>query len=222
LKKVLGQGPKLASPAEFPQLIASTGSGNASLYLGLQGPCLSVNEFATSGESALAVGVAALELGLGASLLVGAAEAHDAIVDAVLTPAAGPARGEGGGFVLLETAAAARARGHVPLARVLEHRSVRGDLAAALAALPKPPSAAFVVCGRLPGAVSGALLRSPWQDVPRHGLPERIGYHEAIGAAALAVAVAGLAAGTAELALVITAEVEVVYLTCLARPEASS
>ena len=38
LQKVLGQGPKFASPAEFPQLLASTGSGNASIYLGLTGP----------------------------------------------------------------------------------------------------------------------------------------------------------------------------------------
>ena len=219
LQKVLGRGPKFASPAEFPQLIASTGSGNASLYLGLQGPCLSVSEFGTSGESALAVGVAALELGLSTSLLAGAAEAHDAIVDDVLAPASGTPRGEGGGFVLLETASAAAARGHVPLARLLEHRAVRGDVSRALAELPAPSEHAFVVSGRLTAAVTGALLRSPWQAAPRHCLPELIGYHEAIGATALAVAVAALAAGRAALALVLSAELDVVYLTCLARFE---
>jgi 3-oxoacyl-[acyl-carrier-protein] synthase II len=220
LQKVLGQGPKFASPAEFPQLIASTGSGNGSLYLGLTGPCLSVSEFATSGESALAVGISAIELGLASSLLVGAAEAHDKIVDSVLGEARGVVRGEGGGFVLLEALPAARARGHVPLATVLEHRALRGDPAPVLLALAAPPAAALVVTGSLPSAVAGALARSAWRDAATHGLPARVGQHEAIGALALAVAVGELASGRAEQALVVSAQLDVVYLTRLARYEA--
>ncbi len=221
LQKVLGQGAKFASPAEFPQLIASTGSGNGSLYLGLTGPCLSVSEFGTSGESAVAVACSLIELGLASAVLAGAAEAHDSIVDSVLGQARGVARGEGGGFVLLEASSAARARGRVPLARLLEQRALRGDPSRELALLAAPPPAALVITGGLPSAVAGALARSAWGDTPTHGLPARVGQHEAMGALALAVAVAALAAGHAELCLVVTAQVDVVYLTRLARYEAA-
>lgn len=221
LQKVLGQGPKYASPAEFPQLVASTGSGNGSLYLGLTGPCLSVSEFETSGELAVSVGIAAIELGLGSALLVGAAEAHDKVVDGVLGQARGIERGEGGGFVLLEALSAARARGHVPLATVLEHQALRGDPSRALLALAAPPAAALVVTGALPAAVAGALARSPWRDSATFGLPALVGQHEAMGALALAVAVAELASGRALQALVVSAQLDVVYLTRLARYEAA-
>jgi 3-oxoacyl-[acyl-carrier-protein] synthase II len=215
LQKVLGQGPKFASPAEFPQLIASTGSGNASIYLGLTGPCLSVSEFGTSAESAVSVAISLLELGLASSLLAGAAEAHDGIVDAVL---AGE-RGEGGGFVVLETARSVEARQRVPLARLVEHRALRGDATRLFADLEAPRARACVVSGRLPGSVAGALVRSSWHAVSVHGLASRVGYHEAFGALCLAVAVAELAAGHVEQALVVTADVDTVYLTRLERYE---
>jgi hypothetical protein len=166
------------------------------------------------------VGIAAIELGLGSALLVGAAEAHDPIVDSVLGEARGVVRGEGGGFVLLESLSAAIARDHVPLASVLEHRALRGDPAPALLALAAPPPAALVVTGSLPSAVAGALARSAWRDTATHGLLARVGQHEAIGALALAVAVAELASGRAEQALVVSAQLDVVYLTRLARYEA--
>ena len=139
LQKVLGQGPKFASPAEFPQLIASTGSGNASIYLGLTGPCLSVSEFGTSGQSAVSVAISLLELGLAPALLAGAAEARDAIVDAVLGAdgvaqrgwrfrrARGAARG---------ACARARAAGR----RRRTPRVARRCAEQAFAALPAPPS----------------------------------------------------------------------------------
>jgi 3-oxoacyl-[acyl-carrier-protein] synthase II len=210
LQKLLAQGPKFASPAEFPQLVASTGSGNASIYLGLTGPCLSVSEFGTSGQSAVSVALSLLELGLAPALLAGAAEAHDGIVDAVL----GGERGEGGGFVVLETARAAEARGRAPHARLVSHRALRRDAARAFAELNAPVAIgkACVVTVRLPSPVLGALARSTWQGVARHDL-SRVGYHEALGALALAVAAAKVGAGEVEQALVVTAEVDTVYLT---------
>ena len=220
LRKVLEQGPKFASPAEFPQLIASTGSGNASIYLGLTGPCLSVSEFGTSGESAISVAISLLELGSCSALVAGAAEAHDPIVDAVLGGSALAPRSEGGGFVVLETLPAAQARGRAPLATLVAHRAVHGDPAREFAALPLPPARASLVTGFLPSAVAGALSRSPWRDVKTYCVPALIGYHEAIGAVALAVAVAEVASGRSEQALVVTADVDRVYLTLLARFEA--
>jgi 3-oxoacyl-[acyl-carrier-protein] synthase II len=217
LHKVLGQGPKFASPAEFPQLIASTGSGNASIYLGLTGPCLSVSEFATSGQSAVSVAISLLELGLASALVAGAAEARDAIVDEVL--GADGARSEGGGFVVLEELSTALARGRVPLAVVAEHRAFRGAPERAFASLPAPPSSACIVAGFLPSPLAGVLARSPWRDVRLHSLPGALGQHEAIGAAALTVAVAEVASGRVEQALVLTADVDTVYLTRLCRHE---
>jgi 3-oxoacyl-[acyl-carrier-protein] synthase II len=213
LQKLFEQGPKFASPAEFPQLIASTSSGNASLYLGLRGPCLSVSEFGTSGQSAVSVALSLLDLGLGQHILAGAAEAHDPIVDGVL----GADRGEGGGFVLLEPEATARARGQVPLARIVLHRALRGEAARALGELGAPavPSEACVIRGRLPSAVAGALACSSWGGVTAFDLPARAGYHEALGAFGLAFAAAQIAAGRARQALLITADVDTVYLTRL-------
>lgn len=220
LQKVLGQGPKFASPAEFPQLIASTGSGNASIYLGLTGPCLSVSEFATSGQSAISVAISLLELGLAPAVLAGAAEARDSIVDTVL--AGDGVRSEGGGFVVLEELPAALARGRAPLAVVVDHRALRGSAERAFTALPAPPPSACIVAGYLPSSFAGALARSSWSAVRLISLPALLGQHEAIGAAALAIAVAELASGSVEQALVITADVDTLYLTHLRRYEAQS
>jgi len=217
LQKVLDQGPKFASPAEFPQLIASTGSGNASIYLGLTGPCLSVSEFGTSGQSAVSVAISLLELGQASALLAGAAEARDSIVDEVL--GSDGSRGEGGGFVLIEDLPAALARGSVPLASIAEHHALRGAPGPVFAALPPPPGRACIVAGFLPLALASVLAKSPWRDVRLYSLPVTLGQHEAIGATALAVAVAEVASGGVEQALVITADVNLVYLTRLCRYE---
>ncbi|HYP97730.1 MAG TPA: beta-ketoacyl-[acyl-carrier-protein] synthase family protein [Polyangiaceae bacterium] len=220
LQKVLGQGPKFASPAEFPQLIASTGSGNASIYLGLTGPCLSVSEFATSGQSAVSVAISLLELGLAPAVIAGAAEARDSIVDAVL--GGDGVRSEGGGFVVLEELPNALARGRTPLAVVVEHRASRGGPERAFAALPPPPPKACIVAGYLPSSFAGALARSTWSAVPVVSLPVMLGQHEAIGAAGLAAAVAELASGASHQILVITADVDTLYVTHLRRYEARS
>ncbi|MEP7052340.1 MAG: beta-ketoacyl-[acyl-carrier-protein] synthase family protein [Pseudomonadota bacterium] len=217
LQKLLAQGPKFASPAEFPQLIASTGSGNASIYLGLTGPCLSVSEFGTSGESAVSVAISLIELGLAPAVLAGAGEAHDSIVDAVLGGPGRPPRSEGAGFVMLESELSAQRRGRTPLVRVLEHTVWRGDATRAFAGLGAPPGSACVVTTRLPAAIAGALGRSAWQGVRTHALADTLGFHEALGAVALSVAVGEVAAGRADQALAVSADVDTLYVTRLER-----
>ncbi|HSU40680.1 MAG TPA: beta-ketoacyl-[acyl-carrier-protein] synthase family protein, partial [Polyangiaceae bacterium] len=54
------RGVRRANPAEFPQLVASAASGNASIYLGLTGAALGVSDGATSAETAVATAVDAL------------------------------------------------------------------------------------------------------------------------------------------------------------------
>lgn len=217
LQKVLSVGPRSASPAEFPQLIASTGSGNASIYLSLTGPCLSVSEFATSSECAVSVAIALLELELARAVVSGAAEAADPIVDAVLGAGAPVARAEGGGFVVLEPLVQSLERGHTPLAEIILHRALRGDPSPAFAALPPPSKGARVIAGRLPASVAGALARSAWAAVASCNLPAQIGFHEAIGGTALALGAALLGAGEAELVLSINAELDLTYVTLLRR-----
>ena len=158
-----------------------------------------------------------LELGLAPALLAGAAEARDVIVDAVL--AGDGSRSEGGGFVVLEELPTVLARGRVPLAVVAEHQACRGAAERAFAALPPPPSNACVVASFLPAALSGALHRSSWSGVRLCRLSAALGQHEAIGATALAVAVAEVASGAAEQVLVVTGDVDTVYLTRLLRYE---
>ena len=53
-------------------------------------------------------------------------------------------------------------------------------------------------------------------------VPPLLGYHEAMGAVALAIAVAEVSAGNADEVLVVTAEVDTVYLTRLVRYEAQA
>jgi 3-oxoacyl-[acyl-carrier-protein] synthase II len=217
LQKLFAQGPKFASPAEFPQLIASTGSGNASIYLGLTGPCLSVSEFGTSGELAVSVAISLLELGLAPAVLAGAGEAHDSIVDTVLGGPGRPARSEGAGFVVLEPEPNAVRGGRAPLSRVLEHRAWRGDATRAFAALGAPPSLACIVTSRLPAAIFCALARSSWQGVRTHVLADTLGFHEALGAVALSVAAAEVASGRATQALALSADIDTLYVTHLER-----
>ena len=217
LHKLLGQGPKFASPAEFPQLVASTGSGNASIYLGLTGPCLSVSEFATSGESALSVALSLIELGLTQAVVAGAGEARDAIVEAVMGDARGARRSEGAGFAVLEALPNAQGRGRAPLALLTAHRALRGDPAHALLELGAPAPGACIVTGLLPSAVAGALARSAWRAVRSYALPSVLGFHEAIGAVALSVAASLVASGRVEQVLVVTADLDTTYLTRLDR-----
>ena len=76
------------------------------------------------------------------------------------------------------------------------------------------------MAGFLPSAVAGVLARSSWGGVRLCSLPTTLGQHEAVGAAALAIAVSEVACGAVEQALVVTADVDTLYLTRLCRYEA--
>jgi hypothetical protein len=71
----------------------------------------------------------------------------------------------------------------------------------------------------LSSAISGALARSAWHEVRTHALPPVLGFHEAIGAVALSVAAAEVGSGRATQAVVLSADVDTLYLTRLERYE---
>jgi 3-oxoacyl-[acyl-carrier-protein] synthase II len=201
------KGPRHVSPAEFPHLVPSAPAGNASIYAGLRGPVLAVSDLSHSAEAAVFTACDLIELGISSQLLAGAISPHDAIVEEVLGPlfderAAGRARGEAAGLVLLSEAdalpgASARA---VILGRFSGALSSGGDLAELPA--PEPDVRALLVLGATSPELLDSLARSRWHEVERCSAVELSGQSDALGAAALAIAARrlGLHGGSADVA----------------------
>lgn len=197
------KGARRAPPAEFPHLVPSAPAGNASVYLGLKGPVLSTCSLAASAEAAVHVGCDWVRLGVAPALVVGAAEALDEVVRHILGPlystALGGRRGEGGAWLVVESSDGVEARG----ARALAALEGYGTLPEATGlAGPKSVERALVVLGAEDAALRVWLEESAWRSVEKRQVAPRSGAHEAIGAFALAAAVALLARGEADEALV--------------------
>lgn len=182
LRRVLERGPRFASPADFPHLVPSAPVGNASIYLGLRGPALSLADLMTSAESALCVALALLEDGQADAMVAGSAEPYDAVVERLLSPLHGgtaDGRGEGASFALLS-------RGGSPRD---PHVAFWSD-AARPEQLPAPRSArALAFC--LPGA-EGLVRASAWRDSRLELVPSRGAPAEVAGGFGVARAVAAL------------------------------
>lgn len=211
LARARERGPRLVAPAEFPHLVPSAPAGNASVYAGLTGPVFAVSELAQSGEAAFAAACDLIEGDVATRIVAGAVAPRDAIVERVLGPLLEPAdfharsRGEGAGFVLLSELATARALG--PIAAEVLGRYA-GELASApmLAGIPEvePDWRVSVVLGVADAQLRDALQASTWRAAPRVDLALQHGYHEALGAVALAVATQLLAQGALERVLVLS------------------
>jgi 3-oxoacyl-[acyl-carrier-protein] synthase II len=217
LKRLHERGPRFTSPADFPHLLPSAASGNASIYLGLTGPVVSVSDLATSGESACELAISFVAAGLAERVIGGAAEATDPIVARVLSPLhVGtnlPPRAEGAGFLVFESAAAARARGVRIYAQVSTWSARWGALR-----LPEVPPLARkrqVVLATAEPELIRALEQSSWGAAPCANIAHRVGYHEAIGAIALATAAALLFREQLDAVLVCAAAKERCYVSLL-------
>lgn len=201
LNRAAQRGPRHVPPAEFPHLVPSAPAGNASVYAGLRGPVFAVSDLAQSGEAALAAGADLLSLGVAERVVVGALAPHDSIVERVLGPLLDPARaervprGEGAGFLLLQAQRADEADGQ-ELALLLGRYFGRLEPGQELKGLPEPelPAARLrVLLGATSREMREALGRCSWRVAPLLQLPAGHGYHEALGAVALAHAVELLA-----------------------------
>jgi 3-oxoacyl-[acyl-carrier-protein] synthase II len=202
------RGPRHVPPAEFPHLVPSAPAGNASVYAGLTGPVFAVSELAQSGEAAFAAACELIELGVATRLVAGAIAPRDAIVERVLGPLLDPswfgaaARGQGAAFALLtELSEEARASG-AALAEVLGRGT--GELVLALARLPAPGPRTAVVLGVASADLRQALEASAWASAHRIDLATQHGYHEALGAVALAVATQLVTTGELDRVLVLS------------------
>lgn len=217
LKRVAERGPKLANPAEFPHLVASAAAGNASVYSGFRGPVLTASERELAAEAALAQALALFELSGVDAVVSGAVSARDALVDQVLGVPDGDAfpRGEGAAFVALEHDEAARSRGAAPLARLVRHREIRGELSLALEEEGEPGGSSALVLAATTPELLAWVDASCWARARRVELLAEQGRHEALGAFALIRAARLIANGEANDALIVSGGREVSFVTRL-------
>lgn len=208
------RGPRRAPPAEFPHLVPSAASGNASVYLGLSGPVLTTCDLDLGGEAAVAVACDWTESGVVDAFLAGAAEVEDAFVTGALAPACETARAprvEGSAWVLLESEESALRRGARAFARV--HAVIPIRIAEIEAARLTPPTgAASLVLAVADGAPFGSLLaRFGWERAARRSLASAIGWHEGLGAHAVAAGAALLGRGRLDDVLILGASAATAY-----------
>lgn len=216
MRRVIEQGARRAMPADFPNLVLSSGAGHLSIYHQLRGPSWTVSAFDASGLGAVVAAAEEVEVGRADVMIGGGVETTNDVVLRVLEIFRGPqvreSRSEGAAAVVVETEEGARARGATPLARITlatqrtwvpEDDADRERVLAAL----------FEELGRL---APGARLYVPTDDadVARRARaaigPERVvaiepraGAHEAGGAVATTLAVRAIGAGVVDAAIVL-------------------
>lgn len=226
VRRALSRGVRRANPADFPHLVASGPSGNASIYLGLTGLVAGAVEGETSGEAALAAALSFLALFEADGLVVGAAEASDPIVNQVLGPLRRGGgtnevpRGEGAAFLVVEREETARER-RATVRAVVDppRRAARGAPLDTFVEPPRRPDRALVVVGALGEDADGALAVSAWGAVERRSVLELAGFHEAIGALSLVAAVELVVRGEADEVLAVNGLGSETFLTRFSHPE---
>jgi 3-oxoacyl-[acyl-carrier-protein] synthase II len=189
------KGPRRAAPAEFPHLVPSAPSGNASIYHGLSGPVVATSDLGASAEAAFSLACDWIDANVGRSFIAGSAEPFDASVSAVLGPVCESEgalpRSEGAGFLLVESVEAARSRGVSVSAVVRARYQVpAGEFSTASIQPPVSGARALVVIAQSLGRIESLLSRSGWGAVQVRSVAERTGWHEGVGGFALAAAVA--------------------------------
>ncbi len=227
MHRLFDKGPRLVSPAEFPNLVPSSPVGHVSIYLGLRGATLATADLATSGESALAQGAELVALGEADVVVAGSIEGASDIAERILVglfarsrAEADTPRGEGAAALVLEAEDHARVRGARVLAHLGEVREWRNGVVAPLASVPLsvPPETARVVLPRENGGVEAYLEASPWRAVERLLVGPRAGQHEGLGGIALAAAAGLLAEGYVREVLVVGLAIGRGYAVTLAAP----
>jgi len=205
LARVHEKGPRLAPPADFPNLVPSAPSGHSSIYLGLHGPALTVADLTTSGEGAVATAYELVASGEVDSIVAGSVEAPSQIVEGCLAPVFLQAEtGAGSATPRTEGSAVVRLSSAAGEGRVLVLDIVQGqDGDAVLAAIAAPSDRAVVVAGEATREIRDALAKSSWSNVPVHDVVDSVGRHEGLGGFAIAAASALLSRGEFDRALVL-------------------
>jgi 3-oxoacyl-[acyl-carrier-protein] synthase II len=226
MHRIFDKGPRAASPAEFPNLVPSSPAGHASIYLGLQGPAFATADLGTSGESAFAQAVQLVGSGEAPRMVAGVGHARSGIVERVLSELFAPstshrARGlsDVAAAIVVEDAARAARRGGKVLARVVQVIEWRTDVDRALAQLQRPgPGQCEVALSRTSDAATALLARSPWDACARTSCDAALGDSDGLGAVAIAVAAARIAAGLVSEVLVVGLDESRGYFVLLSAP----
>jgi 3-oxoacyl-[acyl-carrier-protein] synthase II len=226
MHRIFEKGPRLASPAEFPNLVPSAPVGHVSIYGGLHGPAFGTSDLAASGESAVVQAWQLVAAGEAQCVVAGSAEPKSDIAGRVLSalfdhaPArSGRSRSDVAAAIVLEAEELALARSAQILARVERVFEWRGDGPVALAGLRAPRGAgAEVVLARASEAGERILVQTSWRGCPRVACAESLGESDALGAVAVAVAASRIGAGRITEALVLGVAQRRGYAILLARP----
>ena len=209
MHRIFERGPRAASPAEFPNLVPSSPVGHVSIYLGLRGLVLATADLAASGESAVALAAQLVRSGEAGRIVAGSVEPKSDMVErafgalfAHTTSQTRAARADLAAAVVVESERGARERGARVLARidrVVEWREGAGEAPSFGAA----EANAEVVLPRLDGGADQVLARTAWSGRPRVVCSPALGESEALGAAAIVLAVGRIASGLAPASLVL-------------------
>jgi 3-oxoacyl-[acyl-carrier-protein] synthase II len=216
--RAVERGVRRASPAEFPQLVASAASGNASIYLRLTGAAFGVAGGAAAAEGALCAARVWLEAGQGRAFVAGAAVELDPIVAAVLADPGGPPRTEGGGFLVLELLESAENRGAMQVA-LLEGPWEHAPGERLAAPPPRDPGRALVLSGELDAEQRGLLELAGWGTCPRRSTLAQTGFHEAASGAMLAVAASVVHGGQSDEVLTLSRAGDAIWCALFRRAE---
>jgi 3-oxoacyl-[acyl-carrier-protein] synthase II len=210
MHRLFEKGPRMVSPAEFPNLVPSSPAGHVSIYLGLRGPVLATADLATSGESACAQAIELIADGEADTIVAGGLEEASQIVERRLValfsrfPATsrGP-RAEGGAVIVFEAEETVEAAGRKIIARVEQLLMWREPAELPLGSLRAPGSKACVFLAREDEGILALIEASPWRGVRRAPLGRAPGEHEGLGAMAIAAAVSEMQAHAVGDALVV-------------------
>ncbi len=210
MHRLFEKGPRLVSPAEFPNLVPSSPVGHVSIYLGLQGPALATADLAASGESACAQAIELIADSEADTLVAGGIEEASQIVERRLValftrfpPSGRGPRAEGGAAIVFEAEDVVRASGRTIIARVEQLFMWREPAELPLATLGAPREKSCVFLPREDEGILALVETSSWRGVRRAPLGRASGEHEGLGAIAIAAAVSELHAGTVEDALIV-------------------
>lgn len=212
LARVIEKGPRLAPPAEFPNLVPSAPSGHASIYHRVHGLAATVADLGASAPGALATAFELLRAGELDGAIVGTAEGPSELVATCIAPtfaaagataaATSAARGEGGAALRLLASDRGDAPRVLAVAQGIDVDAVLADEEIAGLSTSAGGRVAVVIADPTDGLLA-SIAASAWRTAEVLRVAPWLGTHEGLSGIALAAAAARVARGELERALVL-------------------